>query len=196
MSASRPLAAACLWRFLRGPGFERCELARDGEGWRLSGTVLAESEGATAEARYLVRCDSAWRTLATEVRLASRGAERRLELAVEEGRWLEGGREIASLRGCLDVDLSWSPSTNTLPIRRLALAVGEESGPLTAAWVRFPQLTVEPLPQEYARLAERRYRYSSRGGAFTAELEVDEEGLVVTYGDVWERVASDPARRR
>ena len=35
-----------------------------------------------------------------------------------------------------------------------------------AAWVRFPDLTLQPLPQEYIRLADRQYRYSSRSGAF------------------------------
>jgi hypothetical protein len=58
---------------------------------------------------------------------------------------------------------------------------------MTAAWVRFPELALEPLPQEYGRLAERRYRYSSAGGRFVAELEVDEQGLVTTYGRIWAR---------
>ena len=62
-----------------------------------------------------------------------------------------------------------------------------QSRAVTAAWVRFPELTVEPLPQEYLRLEERRYRYSSAGGRFVAELEVDEHGLVTTYGDIWAR---------
>ncbi len=94
-----------------------------------------------------------------------------------------------TLRGCLDVDLSWSPSTNTLPIRRLGLEVGQASAALTAAWVRFPDLALIPLEQEYRRLSDRRYRYTSRGGAFTAEIDVDEHGLVVNYGDFWKRVA-------
>jgi hypothetical protein len=78
--------------------------------------------------------------------------------------------------------------TNTLPIRRLAPAIGE-SIDVTAAWVRFPELTLEPLPQRYTRLSERRYRYESNGGAFVAELEVDDAGLVITYEGGWERVA-------
>ena len=70
--------------------------------------------------------------------------------------------------------------------------MGESSGPLTAAWIRFPELAIEPLPQEYRRLSERRYRYTSRGGAFTAEIDVDEHGVVVDYQGVWQRVGQDP----
>jgi hypothetical protein len=96
--------------------------------------------------------------------------------------------ELPELAEFVDVDLEISPSTNTLPIRRLNLAIGE-SRELTAAWVRFPELTVEPLAQRYTRLAERRYRYESVVSGFTAELEVDDLGLVVTYEGLWQRVA-------
>jgi len=96
--------------------------------------------------------------------------------------------EIPGVAGCLDVDLAFTPATNILPLRRLALAVGE-SREVTAAWIRFPDLSVEPLPQRYTRRDDRLVRYESRGGAFTAELEVDELGLVVRYPPLWERVA-------
>jgi uncharacterized protein len=97
--------------------------------------------------------------------------------------------EIPAVAGCLDVDLAFTPATNILPLRRLSLAVGE-SREMTAAWVRFPDLSVEPLAQRYTRLDERRVRYESRDGSFTAELEVDELGLVVRYKPLWERVAA------
>ncbi|HEU0053514.1 MAG TPA: putative glycolipid-binding domain-containing protein [Longimicrobium sp.] len=118
----------------------------------------------------------------------TRGGERRaISIAVEDGRWTVDGAARPELDGCVDVDISLSPSTNTLPIRRLGLAVGE-SAEVAAAWVRFPGLTVEVLPQRYTRLDERRWRYESRRGSFVAELEVDADGVVTRYGDLWERV--------
>jgi hypothetical protein len=82
------------------------------------------------------------------------------------------------------VDLGFTPSTNTLPIRRLTLAVGA-SAPVRAAWLRFPELTLESLEQVYLRTAERTYRYESAGGQFVAVLEVGAAGLVSRYGDYW-----------
>jgi hypothetical protein len=64
---------------------------------------------------------------------------------------------------------------------------------VTAAWLRFPELTLEPLSQRYVRLDERRYRYESQGGSFVAELEVDDLGLVVHYEGGWQRVATSTA---
>jgi uncharacterized protein len=179
------------WRFLRGTGLERCELRSAADGWRLRGSLVLHDGTRSAEAHYVVACDTAWRTRRMAAVVRDGAGERSLELEVEGERWLERGRELEAVRGCIDVDLGWSPSTNTLPIRRLGLAPGAASGLVRAAWVRFPELSVSVLPQEYVRLGERRYRYTSNGGAFTAELEVDELGLVVDYGGVWERVGSD-----
>jgi hypothetical protein len=178
------------WRWLQSAGLERFELARTDVGWLLRGTILATGDGLATEARYEVACDHDWRTQHVDVRLEAASGQRRLSLSARDGRWHDGERERETLRGCIDVDLGWSPSTNTLPIRRLGLAVGESSGLVTVAWVRFPALEVEPLDQEYARLSDRLYRYTSRAGAFTAELRVDEEGLVIDYEGAWQRAAA------
>jgi hypothetical protein len=96
---------------------------------------------------------------------------------------------LTGLDDAIDVDLNFSPITNTLPIRRLAPRIGATVD-VTAAWIRFPSQAVEPQPQSYTRLAQRRYRYESKSG-YVAEVDVDDLGLVVDYGDVWERVAAD-----
>jgi uncharacterized protein len=100
------------------------------------------------------------------------------------GRWWRNAEALPSLDGCIDVDLGFSPSTNLLPIRRLALPIGG-SAAVRAAWVRFPELSVEVLEQVYHRTAERRYTYESNGGAFRAELTVDEDGFVIEYPNLW-----------
>ena len=65
---------------------------------------------------------------------------------------------------------------------------------MTAVWVRFPELTIESLPQRHTRLDERRYRYESAGGAFVAAIEVDELGLVTEYEGGWRRLATSSER--
>lgn len=181
------LVRACLWQRVKGTGLERFELLRAGDAWSLRGTLVVLDGREPCEASYEVVCDAAWRTRRADVRIRDAAGERALAVAADAGRWTVNGREDPALQGCLDVDLGWTPSTNTLPIRRLGLAVGAASGPVTAAWVRFPELAVEPLPQAYVRLSERTYRYESSGGAFVARLEVDGDGLVVDYEGIWRR---------
>ena len=78
-------------------------------------------------------------------------------------------------------------ATNTLPIRRLALAVGA-SAPVRGAWLRFPELRLEPLEQTYTRKAEQVFRYVADvdGERFTARLDTDASGRVLRYEGLWE----------
>jgi len=184
------MVASGLWRWLAGTGLERFELMQSGEQWVLRGTILARAAASACEARYQIVCDTQFRTQHVEAVLRDSEGERRLEISAENGRWFANGKEVPSLRGAVDVDLGWSPSTNTLPIRRLNLETGRSSGEFTAAWVRFPELKLEPLPQEYQRLSEREYLYTSRGGTFKAKLLVDDHGLVIDYEGFWQRVSN------
>jgi hypothetical protein len=107
----------------------------------------------------------------------------------EQNHWYRNGERVNGVDDLVDIDLSVSPATNTLPIRRLALQIGE-SHAVDAVWVRFPELTIERLDQTYTRLDARRYRYQSGRGTFTAEIEVDDHGVVVRYSNLWERMAA------
>jgi len=153
----------------------------------LRGTIITLAHDAAAEARYEITCDRSFHTKAANISVRDAAGERKLQIVNEDGRWFENGVENQTVAGALDLDLGWSPSTNTLPIKRLGLEIGQTSGEFIAAWVRFPELTLQPLPQEYLRLGDRKYRYSSRGGAFVAELLVYEHDLVLDYEGFWQR---------
>jgi hypothetical protein len=163
---------------------EHCTLTVRDSGLSLVGTVLGAEDGAPVRIEYRVLADAAGFTTATHVRHL-RGFETRT-LALErdaKGNWTVDGKAVRSLKGCTDVDLGISPSTNTLPIRRLRLMPGK-AATIKAAWVRFPDLAVVKAAQTYARVDELTWRYES--GTFEADLTVDEDGLVVVYAD-WRR---------
>jgi hypothetical protein len=177
-----PLAIV-LWQRQDAPGVEYFRLWRDRDGPRLEGSVIALDEGVALKLDYDVACSPVWEARTVDLILTVSGTTRVRRLVAQD-------TGFAGLAGCVDVDISITPSTNTLPIRRLGLLdlpVGE-SREVIAAWVRFPELSVEPLPQRYTRLAGRRFRYESGGEAFQTELEVDDAGLVVSYPPFWRRV--------
>jgi uncharacterized protein len=169
-------------------GAERCSVRATEWGWSLRGLVVASYDGRPLDVRYEVTVDDGWATRSVAVAMDDLVRPVRLELdRSSDGHWTIDGRTGSQLEGCVDVDLGITPLTNTLPIRRLGLEVGEEAE-IEVAWVRFPDLRVDRGRQRYARLAADVWRYSSEG--FTAELVVDEIGLVVRYGDdLWRRVA-------
>jgi hypothetical protein len=185
------LMAEIIWRRLDVPGFEHFRLWQTTSGPRLTGTVIAVEDGTPMRLEYEICTADSWETLSVTGTLDSADTTRALNLFADERRcWRIDGRELPDLSKCVDTDLSLSPATNLLPIRRLGLLNVPIGEPLevTAAWVVFPLMTVEPLPQRYTRIADRRFRYESLGFDFTTEIEVDALGLVVSYPPLWERV--------
>jgi hypothetical protein len=91
----------------------------------------------------------------------------------------------------LDVDLESSALTNTLPVHRLRLAIGEAQG-APAAYVRAVGLRVHRLEQTYRHSAtdgsRQRYQYAAPEFDFAAELVYDQAGLILDYPGIARRV--------
>jgi len=175
-----------LWRRLDQPGHELSSLDIGGDGAAtLRGTAVFAEGGEPTLVAYEVTCDAGWRTSTARASGSFGSQAFDVTLAVDaDGKWTLNDKRIPPVDGCIDVDLSFTPATNLLPIRRLALPVGA-SAPVRAAWLRFPELTVEVLEQTYHRTATTRYAYESDNGAFRAEIEVDDAGMVVHYENLW-----------
>ena len=164
---------------------EHCTVSVRDSGMSLVGTVLETDTGVPVRIEYRVMADARGFTTAAHVRQVQGFEQRAIVLARDtKGGWTVNGDRATALRGCTDLDLGCSPSTNSLPIRRLRLGIGT-SKTVAAAWLRFPELDVVKAPQTYERLDEFTYRYSTP--TFAAELTVDEQGIVTSYAE-WERV--------
>jgi hypothetical protein len=173
------------WEPWTDPGLEHLHLRLGLDGVRADGVALRLLNGSPIRARYEIRCDAAWRVREVTVRMLD-SPERSIVLRANgEGVWNDaGGAPLPALQACVDVDVSVTPFTNTLPIRRLGLAPGQIAT-LRIAYVRVPDLTVDAVGQRYTCLergaAGGRYRYEGLDTSFTAELPVDPDGLVIDY---------------
>jgi hypothetical protein len=139
---------------------------------------------------YRLTWDESWRLRDAALVVSTERSIRSLSLQTDgQGHWRYGeGRAIGELDGCLDIDIWPTPFTNSFPIRREPMAVGERRQ-FRMAWVFAPELTVHPQPQAYTRLAEQLYLFESLDGSgFRTELAVDEDGIVLDYPDLFRRV--------
>ena len=180
---------AVIWRrALDNKSFEICRFIYSQTGLQLNGAILAVHENQPIEVYYQVFCDSDWRTREVKVQQRNGLVESDLKLSVNDGTWNRADRgRLPELADCIDVDIELTPATNTLPIKRLNLAVGE-SAEILAAWIRLPTFVIIPAGQRYDRLSESTYRYTSLASGFQAEIEIDRYGLPVRYGNIWERI--------
>jgi hypothetical protein len=139
---------------------------------------------------YRLSWDESWRLRDAKLVVATERFTRSLNLKTDgQGHWRhDDGYAIDDLDGCVDVDIWPTPFTNTFPIRRGPMAVGER-WQLQVAWVSAPELTVHPRLQAYTRLADRLYLFEDLDGSgFRAELPVDGDGIVQDYPDLFRRV--------
>ena len=175
-----------MWRRLDHVGHEAARLVHHAPFWQLSGTAVFLLDR-PCRLEYQIVCDAAWRTLHGRVTGWHGDDPVKAELYTDTARrWTLNGHSAPAVSGCVDLDLSFTPATNTIPIRRLALNQGERAE-VRSAWLSFPGLTLEPLVQSYSRTAGLVYHYESPADGFVADIEVDPAGLVVRYPTLWER---------
>jgi hypothetical protein len=140
---------------------------------------------------YELDVGSGWITNRLSVQVTTAGGERRLLLEHDaRGAWQCDGEPAPALAGALDCDLGLSPLTNLMPVRRHALHERPGSGEILAAWVAVPDLTVHASRQRYEHVRPGVVRFIDLGlhEGFTAELELDADGLVLVYPELAARV--------
>jgi uncharacterized protein len=175
-----------LWQRVDTVGVEYAELG--GDPVRIQGEVVLFEDRTPFAVSYDVECDEAGLTARAHLRVKRSGTLHELTLTRgPAGNWTANGRSLPELHGLGDVDLAVTPSTNTPPIRRLGLGVGQ-AAEVTAAWVKLPALEVVPLRQVYRRMESSIYDYEAPDLQFRATLEVDGDCVVRRYGDLWRLV--------
>jgi|SRR5580704_6634135 hypothetical protein len=171
-----------IWHCSELSSSEHASLLESEDGYRFEGVVVVPLGDLPCHIDYAVSVDHRWRPTEAQATIVTPLGIREIDLRSHPpDGWELDGMPASHLRDCDDIDLGWTPATNTIPIRRLGLEVGEASN-ITAAWVRFPELDVVGNRQRYTRLATDRWRYES--GDYDFELVTDAAtGLVLAYGD-------------
>ncbi len=176
------------WRRTDVEGFERLELVIGPDGVTALSTVLClEAGGFRLDHRW--RLDREWHAQSVMVERWNARGHGALRLERTAMGWLVDGSPRPDLDGAEEPDLSVTPFCNTFPIRRTPETVGK-SLHLDTALIDGPSLTVARSSQRYDRQGPGRLRYVDLGlsRGFEANLLVDENGLVLRYEHLFERV--------
>ena len=175
------------WASQEGDGIEHLAFEAREDGFQVESVVVGQRYGKSYGLHYEVRCDTQWRTRYARLKIVGAGE---LELHGDgDGHWRDGhGLMLSAIEGCIDIDIAATPFTNTLPIRRLQLAQGERRS-LQVAYISTPDLQVTRVEQAYSCIElGREYRYEGIFRNFTANMKVDEDGLVLDYPTLFTRL--------
>src|SRR5688572_14143021 len=129
-----------MWSPWDEPGLEHLCLSEDDGQILADGMILRLIENQPYRVEYRIRCDAMWRVREVRVNLWGDADRDIIMNADGDGSWTNGsGNPISSLDGCFEVDISATPFTNTLAIRRMRLKPGETSE-LVAAYISIPEM--------------------------------------------------------
>jgi uncharacterized protein len=176
------------WRPVEGDGLEHLLVKAAPQGYSVRSRAIGQNDGRSFAFSYRIDLDKAWRVLAFAI--DSVDGHKRYYRSPSEGRWLDGGgRPLAKFDGCIDIDLSFTCFTNSLPVHRTSFSRGQARD-FAMLWV--PSDTLDPFVdgQRYTCLEPaKRFHYEATDGAFEATIEFDEFGLVTDYPGLFRRVA-------
>jgi hypothetical protein len=180
--------AVFFWRKLDAPGHDSCQFFRRVRGFRLQGVAVFVEGKRICQLRYDVHADAAFRT--THARVTGFVGKAPVDLRIRSRRgaqWELDGKRQPRVRGCIDVDLGFTPATNLLAVRRLALRVGEAAD-APAAYLAFPEMDLRVLPQHYRRVSRAEYDYRAPTFGYRGTLRISRIGAVVDYPGLFELV--------
>ncbi|WPQ62357.1 putative glycolipid-binding domain-containing protein [Chitinophaga sancti] len=154
----------------------------------VKGYITGEGFGKPWLVRYTLTLNPRWEAQTVIIEVMSE-QNYTIELYKNDlQQWLnEKGEHLKAFDGCVDVDISFTPFTNSLPINRLQLTKGEGQN-ISVVWVDIKNGDVKRVKQRYLNKGSKIYKYENEHSGYISELIVDDEGYVVDYPGVWQKI--------
>ena len=169
--------------------------------------VAIGAEPAPYLLRYALQTAEDYLTTHVSVEVAGDGWKRTLDLRRADGKWRaevnqsgdgpglpEPGGAVDQFDAALDPDLGLSPLFNTMPLLRHGIHHGESAEDFLMLWISVPDLSLHASPQRYTHLGSDdglhlvRFEAVGEGEDFVADVQFDEDGLVLDYPGIARRI--------
>ncbi|MGE8001767.1 putative glycolipid-binding domain-containing protein [Lysinibacillus sp. NPDC093190] len=179
-----------VWKNEEQFGCEHFSINKEEKYYSAKGTIIyvEEDESNAHIVEYKVDLDSNWFTKKLTIIVDEHNS---LNLMSDgKGNWFENdGQVIDKLKGAIDIDISATPFSNSLPINRMDWVLNQEEH-FEMVYISIPTLEVKKVPQSYKYLINsdnlRYFKY--RCYDFETTICVDEQGLIIDYPNVFRRI--------
>ncbi|RFS19089.1 hypothetical protein DVR12_25105 [Chitinophaga silvatica] len=177
-----------IWKATKWPAIEYFTLQNKGQGMVASGSINGVKDQIPFCIRYKVELTADWRITTFHIREESIQSKELILTSDLEGHWFDkDNNQIELFDNCLDIDISLTPFTNTLPIKRLQFD-NKESKVLDILYIKLPEFELQKVQQRYTRITQHEYLYENISTDFSAKIPYDEFYLVKNYPGIFERI--------
>ncbi|WP_160849744.1 putative glycolipid-binding domain-containing protein [Pontibacillus yanchengensis] len=175
------------WEHIGGAGCEYLSINKNNSSLISEGLVLFTTNEDVHNFSYKVVMDSSWITKSVEI--SDRETNHTLNLQSDgKGNWYANKSQLPDMFGAIDVDISITPFSNSLPINRFKWREGEERN-FQMLYIDIPSLELKKLEQRYKFIGNstqgRKFQYNCRD--YETIITVDKFGIVVDYPDLFIR---------
>lgn len=178
-----------MWNGVDRHSLEDCRIAINGQSVEIDSIILGQYEKEIFRVEYRIKTDQQWRTRWFEIKTRLGNKDQYFSMESDGlGNWNSNGRQETMFNECLDIDISLTPFTNTLPINRLNLAA-QGTSEIQVVYVDVLNNSVRPARQKYSHVSGSKYKYENIPNDFDALISVDEQGLVIDYPSLFNRLA-------
>ena len=184
-----PMRINLLWKGLLYHSLESCLISVTDKGVEVDSVIVGNYNNKIFRVEYFIKTNKNWETILCEVKTQFANERNLLNLQSDgNGNWTMNGQIAHQFNGCIDIDISLTPFTNTLPINRLKLKENKKHL-INVVYIDILEKQVNPRQQRYTKLSATEYKYENVPNDFEAIITVDELGLVVNYPGLFVRTA-------
>ena len=176
-----------IWTGIEYHSLENCIVTIMDKGSGIKSSIIGVYTNEIYKIEYRIRTNQFWETIFCEIKSQLYNKVEVIDFR-KEGKesWYVNGQPDEKLNGCIDIDISLTPFTNTLPINRLKL-LEKEDQQIKVLYVDVLGRKMMPVQQKYTRISQTDYKYENVPNDFESVISVDNLGLVVKYPGLFER---------
>ncbi|MGP4079889.1 putative glycolipid-binding domain-containing protein [Pseudalkalibacillus sp. R45] len=174
-----------IWENVEDFGCEYLQTKERGDELSVESTIISINDGKPLKVNYKLLLEQ-WKTKKATIEVG----QTFLEVTSDgEGIWFDQYRRwIPELDGAIDIDISATPFSNSLPINRCDWKAGQLRD-FEMVYVAIPSLELKKVHQRYTFVEQkssvRIFRYESP--TYQSLITVDKEGLVIEYPELFKR---------
>ena len=178
-----------IWKGIYYNSLEYFQLSEMEDTFLAKSKIIGAYEDKSYLVEYILKIDKKWEVLSFKIEFEINNVRKKLSGLKKNNDWTINGNANPPFSGFTFIDISLTPFTNTLPIRNLRLNQGQEKE-IEVIYIDILGNDIRPARQKYRRNTDVNFRYENIPNDFEADIDVDEDGLVVYYPSLFERIAS------
>lgn len=179
-----------LWTGRKYYSLENCLVKIGTIGSEITSTIIGRYKEKIYKVEYRIKANQNWETVLLEINSWHNDLTQLIRLEGDgKGNWMSNGQKSEQFNGCIDVDISLTPFTNTLPVNRLNLRQNQTQE-IQVIYCDLFEQQIKSVCQKYTCLSSTEYHYENVPNDFEAITQVDESGFVIDYPSLFVRTAA------